>query len=157
LDIDMPYWFDGNNLIGQSTSAAREDSQTRRAFLASLSSYHQSGGGRFLVYFDGDDPGRTAAPPGVSVRFSAPLSTDEVFIRRLREIQRPAEVIVVTNDSELMRRCRDLGAAAMNWRQFASRMQSRSAPSSTHKHSQEYVDVDVEDWLRYFGLHKSNG
>jgi predicted RNA-binding protein with PIN domain len=151
----MPYWFDGNNLIGQSAAAACKDSKTRRSFLSILSSYHKSGGGRFTVYFDGDDPSRTAAPPGVSVRFSAPLSTDEVFVRRLRDIQHPAEVIVVTNDRELMRRCRDLGASALTWRQFTSKMQSRSAPSRTRNDSPD--NVDVEDWLRYFGFNKTNG
>jgi predicted RNA-binding protein with PIN domain len=151
-DIDMPYWFDGNNLIGQSAETARADSRTRRAFLSMLSAYHRSGGGRFLVYFDGDDPNRTAAPPGVSVRYSAPLSTDEAIIRRLKEVQQPSEVIVVTNDRGLMNRCRNAGAITMNWRRFASKMQYRCAPPGTRKDSQE--PVDVEDWLRYFGLNK---
>ena len=79
----MPYWFDGNNLIGQSAAAAKSDAGVRRAFLSTLSSLHRSGGGRFLVYFDGDDPDRSAAPPGVAVRYSAPVSADEAILRRL--------------------------------------------------------------------------
>ena len=98
----MPYWFDGNNLIGRSAAAAKSDAGTRRAFLSTLSSLHRSGGGRFLVYFDGDDPDRAAMPPGISVRYSAPYSADEAMARRLREIQHPAEIIIVTNDRQLM-------------------------------------------------------
>jgi predicted RNA-binding protein with PIN domain len=150
----MPYWFDGNNLIGQSAAAARADSRVRQAFLSKLSSYHRSGGGRFLVYFDGDDPHRSAAPPGILIRYSAPVSTDEAIICRLNEIRHPHEIIVVTNDRELMARCRDAGAAALNWRQFTSKMQSRTASSLKQRDSQERVDV--EDWLRYFGLDKTN-
>jgi predicted RNA-binding protein with PIN domain len=150
----MPYWFDGNNLIGQSVAAARADAGTRRAFLSTLSTYHKSGGGRFLVYFDGDDPKLSAAPPGVAVRYSAPESTDAAILRRLREIRNPSEVIIVTNDRELTARCRDAGAASMDWRQFISKMQSRPMPRG-HKRSDRQERVDVDDWMRYFGLDKT--
>jgi predicted RNA-binding protein with PIN domain len=149
----MPYWFDGNNLIGQSASVARADSNIRRAFLSTLSAYQRSGGGKFLVYFDGDDPGRSAAPPGVTVRYSAPISTDEAILRRLGEIQHPSQVIVVTNDRALMMQCRNEGAAALTWKEFASKMQSRSIRRPTRSNQEKPVDVD--DWIKYFGLDKT--
>ncbi len=149
----MPYWFDGNNLIGQSVASAQADSRTRWAFLSLLSRYRKSGGGRFLVYFDGDDSDRSAAPPGIAIRYSAPLSADEAIIRRLREIRHPSEVIVVSNDRELLNRCRDAGAKTMNWGQFISKMQSRPASSQAAGDLEE--PVDVEDWVKYFGLDKS--
>ena len=151
----MPYWFDGNNLMGLSAAAARSDAQACRAFLSTLSSYHRSGGGRFLVYFDGDDSRLFAAPPGVAVRYSAPESTDAVIVRRLREIRHPSEVIVVTNDHELTVRCRDAGAATMNWPEFTSKMQSRP-PTHRRKQSTAQEPVDVEYWMRFFGLDKTN-
>lgn len=149
----MPYWLDGNNLIGQSVTAAQADSKTRRAFLSSLSRRRKPGGGKFLVYFDGDDSDRFAAPPGVAIRYSAPLSADEAIIRRLREIRRPSEVIVVSNDRELISRCRSAGAKTMDWGQFISKMQSRLDASQAAGELKE--SVDVEDWMEYFGLDKS--
>jgi predicted RNA-binding protein with PIN domain len=149
----MPYWFDGNNLIGQPASTARSDSKVRQAFLSSLSSYQRSGGGRFLVYFDGDDPGRGTAPPGVSIRYSAPASTDEAILHRLKEIQHPSEVIVITNDRALRLQCRNSGASALTWQEFCSKMQSRSLRKPA-KHAHEKA-VDVDDWIRYFGLDKT--
>jgi len=146
----MPYWFDGNNLIGQSAAAARADSQARRAFLSTLHSYHRSGGGKFLVYFDGDDAERSASPPGVSVRYSAPVSADEAMLQRLREIGNPSEVIVVTNDRDLRARCRQQGAAVLTWQEFATKMQSRRLQNPTRSDQQERVDV--EEWMRYFGF-----
>jgi predicted RNA-binding protein with PIN domain len=146
----MPYWFDGNNLIGQSVEAARADPRIGAAFLSALSSCRKSGGGRFLVYFDGDAPNRSPAPPGVSIRYSAPLSTDEAIVRRLKEIRNPSEIIVVTNDRELMIRCRDAGAAIMDWSRFNSKMKFRSGPARSRSVTED--EVDVEDWLRYFGL-----
>jgi predicted RNA-binding protein with PIN domain len=148
----MPYWFDGNNLIGQSAAAAKSDSRTRRAFLSDLMSYHRAGGGKYLVYFDGDDPDRSAAPPGVAIRYSAPLSTDEAILQRLREISNPSEIIVVTNDRELMTRCRHRGTAALTWGEFITKMKSRRISKAKANDHQEKIDVD--EWMRYFGFEK---
>jgi predicted RNA-binding protein with PIN domain len=149
----MPYWFDGNNLIGRSAAAAKSDAGVRRAFLSTLSSLHRSGGGLFLVYFDGDDPDRAAAPPGVAVRYSAPYSADEAILRRLREIQHPAEVLIVTNDRQLMTRCRHEGAKAMTWQEFTAKMESR--PAVRPRKSAQEKPVDVEEWIDFFGFDKT--
>lgn len=149
----MPYWFDGNNLIGRSAEAAKSDAEIRRAFLSSLSTLHRDGGGRFLVYFDGDDPDRTSAPHGVAVRYSAPYSADEAILRRLKEIQHPAEVIIVTNDRQLAARCRDEGARTMTWQEFSARMESR--PTARPGKGRQEKPVDVEEWVEFFGLDKT--
>ena len=146
----MPYWFDGNNLMGQSASAAKADPRARRAFLSALTSYHRSGGGRFLVYFDGDDHDRSASPPGVSTRYSAPLSTDDAILQRLREMRNVSEIIVVTNDRQLMIQCRNEGAAVLTWSDFTLKMQSRRVLETKQADQQEPVNVD--DWIRYFGF-----
>jgi predicted RNA-binding protein with PIN domain len=156
----MPYWFDGNNLIGLSTDAARADRRSRMAFLSALSGWRGAGGGRFLVWFDGDDPADMPTPPGVAVRYSAPGSADAAICRHLREIERPGEVIVVTNDRELSSRCRDAGANVLDWDRFALKMQARSAarrrPGETrqinHAQGDASAAVDVDDWLRFFGI-----
>jgi rRNA-processing protein FCF1 len=150
----MPYWFDGNNLIGQSAAAAKMDPSIRKAFLSTLSSYQASRGGKFLVYFDGDDPEPRESPPGVAVRHSAPLSTDEAILRRLNEIQYPSEVIVVTNDRELIARCRNAGASTIGWSEFDSKM--KSGPIRRKRENDMQGRVDVEDWIKYFGLDKTN-
>lgn len=146
----MPYWFDGNNLIGQSADSARARPKRRQEFLSTLSAYHKSGGGWFLVYFDGDDPGQSMPPPGVRIRYSAPLCADDAIVRRLHEIRRPSEVIVVSNDTALRNRCRNAGSKVMDWQQFTSKMQTRKLRPSGGKDFQE--PVDVEDWMEYFGL-----
>ncbi len=115
-----PYWFDGNNLIGQSVEAAEKDQKTRRAFLRQLSQFASLRGG-FVVFFDGDDADLMAPARGISVRYSAPLSTDDLIQRRLGEAAKPAEVIVVTNDLDLQRRCRNIGSKAINWKEFSSK------------------------------------
>jgi len=147
----MPYLFDGNNLIGKSSTESGRNPQIQRAFLSNLSGYKKSGGGRFLVYFDGDDADRSIPPPGIRIRFSSPLSADDAIIQRLREIRRPSEVIVVTNDRNLQSRCRNAGAKIMDWKQFLSAMKSRNVRKSPVRKTNE-TEVDVEDWMEYFGL-----
>ena len=169
----MPYWFDGNNLIGLSAAAARADRPSREAFLSALSGWSGAGGGRFLVWFDGDDPADMRPPPGVIVRYSAPESADAVICRRLREIERPGEVVIVTNDHELTSCCRNIGAKVLDWNGFSLKMRARSAaPPRTARAASENsrlkrsgrvhqmhkasggasATVDVEDWLRFFGI-----
>jgi predicted RNA-binding protein with PIN domain len=87
------------------------------------------------------------------VRYSAPESADIVMLRRLKEIQHPSEVIVVTNDNELATRCRHAGASSLSWHQFASKMEARPVTSSRVQNSPQ-EQVDVEDWMRYFGMNK---
>jgi len=148
----MPYWFDGNNLIGQSAAIAAANPQARKAFLSTLCDAHKSGGGRFIVYFDGDDPGDAPSLTGVAVRFSAPLSADEAICRRLRESQNPSEIIIVTNDQALALRCRNADASVVNWQSFESKMRNRKVQRSAKNNSGESIDVD--EWARYFGLKK---
>jgi predicted RNA-binding protein with PIN domain len=149
----MPYWFDGNNLIGQPV--ARADRGTRRAFLDHLSALSRQRGGRFLVFFDGDDQERTAAPPGIQVRYSAPISADEAILIRLAECRAPSEVTVVTNDRALAQHSRTAGARIMTWQEFTSK--ARAAPAKrrgTGPPDEEKVNVD--EWMQYFGLDKKN-
>ena len=149
----MPYWLDGNNLIGQPAARAREDPSTRRAFLAELGEFARSRGGRFVVFFDGDDHDRLPVPRGVQVRYSAPRSTDDAIVQRLSEIRTPSEVVVVTNDRSLGAGCRNAGAKTMGWAAFESRMRLKGrAKRSTPDTKEEEVNLD--EWARYFGLDK---
>ncbi len=151
--VDMPYWLDGNNLIGQTAARAREDPATRRAFLAALGEFARSRGGRFVVFFDGDDHDRLPAPVGVQVRYSAPRSTDDAILQRLGEVRTPSEIVVVTNDRSLGADCRAAGAKTMDWTTFEStmRLKGRARPS-TRDTKEEKVNLD--EWARYFGLDK---
>jgi len=151
----MPYWFDGNNLIGQPARRARTEPETRRQFLSFLSACSRSRGGRFLVFFDGDDPDRAVPPAGVRIRYSAPLSTDDAIVRELAGCRVPSEVIVVTNDHSLAGRCRDCGAKTTGWREFTAKMKPASPARSRRVHPQS-EPVDADEWIRYFHIDKDS-
>jgi predicted RNA-binding protein with PIN domain len=151
----MPYWFDGNNLIGQPAERVRTEPNTRMRFLSFLSECSRSRGGRFLVFFDGDDPDRSRPPNGVRVRYSAPLSTDDAILRELSGCRAPSEVIVVTNDRSLARRCHDYGAKTVGWREFAAKINSASQARSGDVRPQD-ESINVDEWIRYFRLDKDS-
>jgi predicted RNA-binding protein with PIN domain len=146
----MPYWFDGNNLIGQSAACARLDPRTRRSFLLLLGSHATARGGRFTVFFDGEDPGSGVPPRGVRVHYSAPRSTDDAILHEAEGARSPSEIIVVTNDNGLTSRCRDAGLKTMAWHQFTEKM-TRSSPAQ-EKSNPKVEKVNVEEWSRYFGF-----
>jgi hypothetical protein len=146
----MPYWFDGNSVLGQSSRKMREDRETRRAFLQHLGERTRSRGGRYLVFFDGDDPDRSLPPRGIQVRYCAPHSADGAILRGLRSVQKPAEVIVVSNDHALSRQCHSAGAQVMTWKQFDIESGRRS-PEHRNKSAGE-EEIKIEEWVDYFGL-----
>ena len=150
----MPYWFDGNNLMGLSVTRARADHETRRAFLNTLGGYASAKGGKFTVYFDGDETERICPPGGVQIRYSAPKSADVAILARLQEIRCPHEVIVVTNDRSLQMHCRNAGAKWIVWAEFLARMSSGSPRKGAARGKEE--SVDVEEWARFFGLKKDS-
>lgn len=150
----MPYWLDGNNLIGRSVERARTEPGSRREFLSFLGTCSSTRGGRFVVFFDGDDPDRIVPPSGVRIRFSAPLSTDDAIVNELAGCRTPSEVIVVTNDRSLAARCRDCGAKTMGWQEFMAKVNAGSRPRRENRSRDASVNVD--EWIRYFHLDKES-
>jgi len=146
----MPYWFDGNNLIGQSAAVSRQDPKTRRAFLSLLGGYARERCGRFQVYFDGDARGRSLPPSGVRVRYSAPISTDDAILGGVEGARSPGDIIVVTNDRDLAARCRGAGAKTMDWSQFTKKM--AGTPRVRRKEAAGEEKVDLDEWARFFGI-----
>jgi predicted RNA-binding protein with PIN domain len=151
----MPYWLDGNNLIGQPAHVAQKDRDTRRNFLALLSEYSLARRHQFTVFFDGDDCERTKPPRGVLVRYSAPLSSDAAILEKLRGVKAPADIIVATNDRELSSSCRNAGARTMDWAQFTSQMRTGAHSSGRKSKSAKEEKIQIDEWIEFFGLDKN--
>jgi len=153
----MPYWFDGNNIIGLSSAAVRGAGKRRQEFLLYLSSLLAGRSGRFLVFFDGDDTERSRPPRGILVRFSAPLSADDDIVRHLEGRSHPGEIIVVTNDRELALRCTGAGSGTRTWSEFERRAaRHRPTPAGNRMVQKPEQAVDVGEWLDFFGLEDEN-
>ena len=150
----VPYWFDGNNLIGQPVAVSARERSTRKAFLTALSQYASARRTKVSVYFDGEDPERSNPPARVEIRYCAPLTADEAILRDLRGRRSPAEVIVVTNDRELRARCRGERASSIPWNEFSARLQHAVRNPDRTEHKEEAVRI--QDWAEYFGFDKNS-
>ncbi|HYK41935.1 MAG TPA: NYN domain-containing protein, partial [Thermoanaerobaculia bacterium] len=114
----MPYFLDGNNLIGIERRTARPGEEDRAALLSELSARLRGNRSTVRVFFDGE--GRAATLGNLSVS-GAGGSADEAILRDVERASDPRQVTVVTADRELARRCRELGAKTLAPSDFWSR------------------------------------
>ncbi|HKA35661.1 MAG TPA: NYN domain-containing protein [Thermoanaerobaculia bacterium] len=146
----MPYFLDGNNLIGRARGTARPSEKDRKEFLAEIADRLRATRAKATVFFDGAGE-RSSTLGSLTIRESGSEPADDLIIREIGRFREPREVIVVTADRGLARRARDAGAGAITPDEFWSRF-------GRGEHRQPGKDapkVDVDDWLRYFGDEKN--
>jgi len=141
----VPYFLDGNNLIGRGGRDPSAD-EDRGALVRELCDRLRRTRARAVLFFDGvATPGATSFGD-LAIRFSGSASADDAILREVSRAAAPAEIIVVTADRGLARRARDSGAKAMApeefWRRFGTARSGHAGGSSK---------VDVDEWMRYFG------
>jgi hypothetical protein len=139
----MPYFLDGNNLIGHARRTARPGEEDRSAFLAELAGRLRSTRSTVRVFFDGE--GKAASFGSLTIS-GAGGSADEAILRDLRKAADARQVTVVTADRDLARRARETGAKTMSpadfWKAFGAAARNDSRKPE--------VRVDVDEWLDYF-------
>lgn len=140
----MAYIIDGHNLIGVLPDIHLGDPNDETRLLERLRSYRARvtrRTGPMIVFFDAGPlrgetlprvpahrPGRRVSgyTPGVEARFADPGQTaDDAIVTFLRGVTEPGQYAVVTDDQELMRRVRALGASATRASEFAARLAPR--------------------------------
>ena len=146
----MPYFLDGNNLIGQARGTGRPSEDDRKAFLAEIADRLRATKAKATVFFDGGDSKRHSLG-SLTIRDCGPESADDAIVAEVSRFREPREVLVVTADRALSRRVRDAGARAIPpdefWRRFGT---GPRVPTGG-----DAPKVDVEDWERYFGDEKN--
>lgn len=140
----MPYFVDGNNLIGRARGASRPDEADREALIRELSARLRATRASVRLFFDGPSS-RTTSLGGLSVP-GAGGCADERILRELSGRHDPGEVTVVTADRELSRRVRDAGGKTLSPDEFWARFGTRGAPEA----KLDGAKVDVDEWMDYF-------
>jgi hypothetical protein len=152
----VPYFLDGNNLIGRARRTSRPTEEDARALIGEVADRLRRNRARAVLFFDGP-PGRRAASLGsLSVRYPESGTADAAILAEIARSRTPSEIVVVTADRDLARRSRDAGAKWAAPEEFWARF----APPGGRGGAREKADgteprVDVEDWLRWFGLPES--
>jgi (2Fe-2S) ferredoxin/predicted RNA-binding protein with PIN domain len=121
---------DGHNVIGRLGLAASDRESERRAVLRRVLDVTADA----TVFFDAR--GAPAAAPtitregGLDVRFCRARDADEDIVAFVREAKRPEMLVVVTDDRELARRSRQLGAKTSAVAAFFASTQRGQTPLS---------------------------
>jgi len=140
----MPYFLDGNNLIGRARRTSRPTEEDRAALVAEIVERLRRSKASAVLFFDGAGV-RNSTLGSLSIRGCAESSADEAMLREVKRARAPQEIVVVTADRELSQRARDLGAKTTLPEDFWRRVGTRGAAVGSE------APVDVEDWIRYFG------
>jgi uncharacterized protein len=134
----MAYIIDGHNLIGVLPDIHLADPDDEARLLLRLGAFKaRARTGPMVVVFDpsplGSMPGRktVGASTAIEVRFAEPGQTaDDAIIGFLRGVTQPGQYAVVTDDQELARRARALGASVIRASDFAARLAPRTKGTS---------------------------
>jgi len=141
----MPYFLDGNNLIGRARGRSRPSEEDRKALLSELCDRLRRTRASATVFFDGAMPIGATALGSLSIRSAGGDSADEVILREISRSPRPGEIVLVTADRALSRRAREAGSRTLSpeefWRRFGAGA-GRAAQTSEA--------VDIQEWMRYF-------
>jgi len=139
----VPYFLDGNNLIGLARRTSRPGEEDRAALLAEISSRLRTTRASVRIFFDGEGKGLSLGNLTVGASSG---SADEAILRALGASKDPEQITVVTADRDLARRVRDGGGKTMPppdfWSRFGGAGEGRPSPGK----------VDVDEWLDYFSL-----
>lgn len=141
----MPYFLDGNNLIGHARGASRPSEEDRRALIAEVADRLRQTRAKALLFFDGPGEKRTSLG-SLSIRECGAGGADAAILREIGRSAAPQEIIVVTADRDLARRARDSRAKALSPGDFWSRFGASKSPAPREQGGK----VDVEEWTRYF-------
>ena len=141
----MPFFLDGNNLIGLVRNTSRPSEEDRAALIAELAARLRRTKARAVLFFDGGSE-RGSSLGSLSIRASHGPSADDQIAREIEKTSAPQEITVVTADRALAQRVRGLGARTMEPGEFWNRMGS---PRAAEKREQERP-TDIDEWTRYF-------
>ena len=141
----MPYFLDGNNLIGRARRTARPSEEDQTALISEVADRLRRTKARAVLFFDGAGA-RSSSMGNLTIRPCPGGNADDAIVREIGRARAPQEIVVVTDDRELSRRSRDLGAKSLSSTEFWSRVGSSVVPAAGEREQ----PVDVEEWTRYF-------
>ena len=141
----MPYFLDGNNLIGHARGTSRPSEEDRRALIAEVADRLRQTRAKALLFFDGPRQKRTSLG-SLSIHECGAGGADAAILREIARSAAPQEIIVVTADRDLARRARDSRARSLSPGAFWNRFGVSSSPALDERGGK----VDVEEWARYF-------
>ena len=137
-----------------------DDPHDEAKLLEQLRSYRARTGDTLTVVFDAGQsyqPAKRQKRGGITVQFvSHGQTADQIIIRRLRKIQNPREIIVVTSDRAVQAAARNARVRVVTAQEFIQKLQPTSSVEAEEDSQANVVlsDDEIDEWLTLFNQSK---
>lgn len=155
----MPILVDGHNLIGQIPTIDMADPDDEAQLVMLLRRYAaRRRGRRIVVVFDGGVYGHPDNLNGymVEAHFArSPGDADGELVRRIRQVKRRDDWVVVTSDRAVAGEARARGLEVISSETFARRLAALDMPRASlrdKRNDRPLSKAEIEEWMRVFGL-----
>jgi hypothetical protein len=160
----MQWLIDGHNLIGQMPGLRLDDPDDEAKLIEYLRRFRARTGHHITVIFDPGPvyrPAETKKQGGLTIQFAAPGQTaDQLMMRRLRQVQNPPELMVVSSDRAVQQAARQARVKAISSAEFARQLLQELISSGDEEQAdrinRQLSPDEVAEWLTLFKNRRKN-
>ncbi len=152
--------IDGNNLLHTLREHAPIAAVGRETMVRLIERWGRTSGCEVTLIFDGPAPQgglhKQLSPEGLTVRFSAPKTADDLIVAMIRDEKDPTRLRVVTSDKAIRhaagyRKCRCTDSVSFVSELFPTERDSHATQQLPDEKPAEVQPDDAEQWKQAFG------
>ncbi len=152
--------IDGNNLLHAMHAHAPLPAVGRETLVKIVERWAGQRGNQVTLAFDGPVPPEGLAKQmtsgRITVRFSAPITADDLIVAMIQRAKDPGAVRVVSSDTAIRcearyRRCRHTGAVSFVAELFPDKRTSVPTPPTRPDKPDRLSPEEAQEWLDLFG------
>jgi len=158
--MDEHVIIDGNNLLHAMREHAPIAAVGRETMVRLIERWSRESGNSVTLVFDGPTPrgnfSKQLSPDGLTVRFSAPATADDLIVAAIGDEKDPTRLRVVTSDTAIRhaagyRRCRCTDSVSFIKELFPDQGPCEAPRPLTQEKPTDVVPEDAEWWKNMFG------
>jgi predicted RNA-binding protein with PIN domain len=156
--------IDGNNLLFAMHEHAPIPAVGRETLVRVIEQWAEKGDDKVTLVFDGPVPdtgmARQMDSPRIIVKFSAPLTADDVIIKMVRETKDPGNTRIVSSDTAIATEAKYRRCAWSDSPAFVQELFGEPGPpadtsaAATPEKPQAPSPEETNEWLKTFGLNQ---
>lgn len=152
--------IDGNNLLHAMREHAPIAAVGRETMVRLIERWSRGSGSAVTVVFDGPAPrgglSKQLSPDGLTVRFSAPATADDVIVAAIGDEKDPTRLRVITSDTAIRhaagyRKCRCTDSASFIEELFPDQSPREAPRPLSPEKPTDVAPQDAEWWKNTFG------
>ncbi len=152
--------IDGNNLLHALREHGPIGSVGRETMVRMIERWSRQKQIDVTVVFDGPPPkgglAQQMSPAGMTVRFSAPATADDLIVSAIQDEKHPASLRIISSDSAIRhaagyRKCRCTNAASFIAELFPTKQPLEKLPTQTAEKPVDESPDEADRWKTTFG------